>query len=326
MSLRRVLFPYLEVVLLWIYFSSIEAAQFDSSWLVDSAQLKELLQQQAKVVYVVKNANDRPSDVIPGTDIRRVLSWQPDSEGDSFAIRTFSNTLSYPDGKKYPKAMPTAEQWTGTMRRLGIDQNDTVIVVGNMEFATRFSRTVVEYGGSAVVYNDSSTENILVPYAMVDVEPDELVPGNFTAISNSSIKLSLENNIGTRSDSTIRFWDIRESVYPAGIKTKTYVYAQGTLLSASNALKFTDLLDVDGTWYQSADAISEVLNSHFGHPGRQEDFRHVIVCDSEGLSNIVMWVARSLGYENVFVLAGGLHEFTMYGDNHRYVNLIKNVD
>ncbi|MEW8692509.1 MAG: hypothetical protein AB2535_15690 [Candidatus Thiodiazotropha endolucinida] len=150
--------------------------------------------------------------MIPGTDIRRVLTWQPDSEGDSFTIRTFSNTLSYPDGKKYPKAMPTAEQWTGTMRRLGIDQNDTVIVVGN------------------------------------------------------------------------------------------------------------------GAWYQSADAISEVLNSHFGHPGRQEDIRHVIVCDSEGLSNIVMWVARSLGYENVFVLAGRLHEFTMYGDNHRYVNLTNNVD
>ncbi|MEW8064984.1 MAG: hypothetical protein AB2804_00075 [Candidatus Thiodiazotropha endolucinida] len=323
MRLRKVLFPYLEVVLLWIYFSSIEAAQFDSGWLVDSAQLKVLLQQQAKVVYVVKKPNDRPADVIPGTDIRRVISWQPDSEGDSFAIRIFSKTLSYPGGKKYAKAMPTAEQWTGTMRRLGIDQNDTVIVVGNMEFATRFSRTVVEYGGSAVVYNDSSTENILVPYAMVDAEPGELVPGSFTAISNSSKRLSLENRIGTGSDSTTRFWDIRESVYPAGLKTKNYVYAQGTLLRASNALKFTDLLDIDGAWYQSADAVSEVLNSHFGHPGKQGDIRHVIVCDSEGLSNIVMWVARSLGYENVFVLAGGLHEFTMYGGNHRYVNLIK---
>ncbi|MEW8692508.1 MAG: hypothetical protein AB2535_15685 [Candidatus Thiodiazotropha endolucinida] len=53
MSLRRVLFPYMEVVLLWIYFSSIEAAQFDSSWLVDSAQLKKPLQQQAKELYVV---------------------------------------------------------------------------------------------------------------------------------------------------------------------------------------------------------------------------------------------------------------------------------
>ncbi|MBT2988866.1 MAG: hypothetical protein KME65_07855 [Candidatus Thiodiazotropha sp. (ex Ctena orbiculata)] len=326
MSLKKVVYAYIKVITIWFCVGSVEATEFGSQWIVDSVGLKELLRHRAKVVYVVKKPNEMPMDVIPGTDTRRVIPWQPINEDDSFAIRVFSKSLSYPKGKKYPKAMPTGKQWTATMRRLGINQGDMTITVGNKEYATRFSRTAVEYGGNAVVYNDPAADNLLIPYSMVDAVPGKLEPGNFTARNINRERLSLDNSVGKQTDAGIRFWDVRNPVYPAGKKTKRYVYTQGTLLTASNALKYTDLLDANGTWFRTADDVSVVLKSHFGHQDEQGSVRHVIVCDSEGLSNIVMWVARSLGYDNVFVLAGGLHEFTMDTNNHRFVSLIDRVN
>ncbi|MET0071980.1 MAG: rhodanese-like domain-containing protein [Candidatus Thiodiazotropha sp.] len=325
MRLKKSLYPYLQVMFLYFFIGSVEAVQFQSQWIVDSIGLKELLKHQAKVVYLVNKPTQKPKDVIPGTDPRRVIPWQPHNEDDSFAVRVFSKSLSYPMDRKYPKAMPDSKQWTATMRRLGIDQGDLIIAVGNMEFATRFSRTVVEYGGHAVVYNDATTDNLLIPYSMVDPIPGNIEPGNFTARNSNRQRLSLGNSVGKRIDTRTRFWDVRNAVYPAGKKTKSYVYAQGTLSNASNALKYIDLLDDSGAWYRSADDVSAVFMSHFGDPLEQGSHRHIIVCDSEGLSNIVMWAARSLGYDNVFVLAGGLHEFTMDPKNHRYVSLMDRV-
>ncbi|MEW8250711.1 MAG: rhodanese-like domain-containing protein [Candidatus Thiodiazotropha sp.] len=325
MRLKKALYPYLQMMFLCFCIGSVEAVQFQSQWIVDSIGLKELLKHQAKVVYLVNKPNQMPRDVIPGTDPRRVIPWQPRNEDDSFAIRVFSKSLSYPMGRKYPKAMPNRKQWTASMRKLGIDQGDLIIAVGNKEFATRFSRTVVEYGGRAVVYNDATADNLLIPYSMVDAVPGNIEPGNFSARNSNRQRLSLKNSVGKRIDARTRFWDVRNEVYPTGKKTKSYVYAQGTLSNASNALKYIDLLVDDGAWYRPADEISAVLTSHFGDPLEQGDLRHVIVCDSEGLSNIVMWAARSLGYDNVFVLAGGLHEFTMDSNNHRYVSLMGKV-
>ena len=320
---RMSLFRCLLGVVTFIFTSNLLAAEFNSNWIVNSQQLQALIQQQAKVVYVVKKPGDKPVDVVPGTDARRTIPWMPKNDKDSFAIRVFSDTLTYPGGKKYPKAMPNAEQWTASMQRLGINNGDLVIAVGNREFSARFAKTVAEYGGHAVVYNDAGNDNLLVPFALADKVSGDLVKGDFATSTEDAAPLSLDSTVGLGVDGNNQFWDIRNSAYPHGEKTKSYVYAQGTLAKASNALKFTDLLDESGAWYKSADEVSDILLSHFGDPKAQGNMQHVIVCDSEGLSNIVMWSARSLGYDNVFVLAGGLHEFTMNAENHKYVAVIK---
>lgn len=302
---------------------TIQATDFNSNWIVNAQQLSQLLSHGAKVVYVVKQPGDKPSDIIQGTDHRRTIPWAPNDGGtDSFAIRVYSETLAYPNNKKFPKAKPTINQWSASMQRLGINNGDHVVLVGHREFSARFAKTMVEYGGKAVVYNENSSDNLLTPLELSDTLDGAIEKGNFVATLNATNQLSMSSQSGDGVDSNLKFWDIRASSYPKGEKTKSYVYASGTLNRASNDLRFTHLLNGSGSWYLPADQVSEILTAHFGDPSKQGNTKHVIVCDSEGLSNIVMWGARALGYNNVFVLEGGLHEFTMDTKNHNFVSVL----
>ncbi|MGD8785493.1 MAG: sulfurtransferase [Thioalkalispiraceae bacterium] len=220
------------------------------------------------------------------------------------------------EGKKVTRMVPTPEDFQALMQRVGLNQNDPVVIVtkgesnGDMTMATRFYWSLKYFGHTNLAILNGGMAQWILDKREVSVDASKPKKGNWTAKApDNKIFASSEEVAAAVKAKDRQLVDTRPvSLYLGTWYKKSYVYDSGHIPGAKNYPN--ELITDPGLPARFiSDKDTKALMSRLGI---DPDAKSITYCNSGHLAS-GSWFLMSeiLGNKDVKLYDGSMHQWTL---------------